>query len=121
MCVGCLFCLLCTHSQGLLAELYADGLSPSAKPRLVNNTVSATARARLYGGGGCLFVTSRVLVIDLLTKRLDPSVVSGFLVANAHRVSGALSPAKEASLCTDQRSKWCCPGVSVSTVGSTIA
>lgn len=35
--------------------------------------------------GGCFFVTSRIFIVDLLDGKVDPSIVAGLLIANAHR------------------------------------
>jgi hypothetical protein len=40
-------------------------------------------RAELFLKGGAWAITYKQLVLDLLTKRLSPSVITGFLVNNA--------------------------------------
>lgn len=56
-------------------------------PRKVTaETVSVANRRDYYLQGGVIFVTSRILVVDMLTKRLPFESVSGILVVNAHRV-----------------------------------
>ena len=47
----------------------------------------------MYLAGGVLFTTSRILVMDLLTKRVPTDFVSGIVVCNAHRVSPSSSEA----------------------------
>ena len=42
-------------------------------------------REALYLGGGVLFITSRILVVDLLKKQCPVDKVAGILVFNAHR------------------------------------
>ena len=42
-------------------------------------------RELLYLKGGVLFVTSRILVVDLLKQQCPTESVSGILVFNAHR------------------------------------
>ena len=42
-------------------------------------------REALYVGGGVLFITSRILVVDLLKKQCPVDKVAGILVFNAHR------------------------------------
>lgn len=42
-------------------------------------------REALYQGGGVLFVTSRILVVDLLKNQCPADKVTGVLVFNAHR------------------------------------
>lgn len=42
-------------------------------------------REQIYLQGGVLFITSRILVVDLLRKYCPVEKVSGILVYNAHR------------------------------------
>jgi DNA excision repair protein ERCC-4 len=41
-------------------------------------------RLDLYLKGGVFSVTYKILVLDLLTKRLSPSIISGLIINNAH-------------------------------------
>jgi hypothetical protein len=51
-------------------------------------------REQLYLRGGVLFITSRILVMDLLRKHCPVEKVSGVLVFNAHRCGDGLVEAK---------------------------
>ena len=42
-------------------------------------------RESVYLRGGVLFVTSRILVVDMLTKRLPIHLVTGIVVYRAHK------------------------------------
>ena len=42
-------------------------------------------RESVYLSGGVLFVTSRILVVDMLTKRLPIHLVTGIVVYRAHK------------------------------------
>lgn len=42
-------------------------------------------RESVYLSGGVLFVTSRILVVDMLTKRLPIHLVTGIVVFRAHK------------------------------------
>lgn len=42
-------------------------------------------RQNVYLQGGVLFITSRILVVDLLTDRVPLDHVTGILVYKAHR------------------------------------
>ena len=42
-------------------------------------------REALYLGGGVLFITSRILVVDLLKGQCPVDKIAGILVFNAHR------------------------------------
>jgi len=57
------------------------------EPADISAEMSVCERLARYAHGGCLFVTTRILVVDLLTQRLPASAVSGVLVCNAHRVT----------------------------------
>ena len=48
-------------------------------------------REALYLGGGVLFITSRILVVDLLKKQCPVDKVAGILVFNAHRYNTSSS------------------------------
>ena len=46
----------------------------------VNNETPAAARAELYRSRSALFMTTRILVVDFLNRRLQPSQVCRFLL-----------------------------------------
>lgn len=54
--------------------------------RITTETHTVAERVETYLKGGCFFVTSRILVVDMLTDRVPIDLVSGLLVYNAHRV-----------------------------------
>lgn len=55
--------------------------------RSITSEQSVAERSDLYRYGGVLAVTSRILVMDLLTGRIPLHLVTGILVTNAHRYS----------------------------------
>ena len=55
-------------------------------PRSVTAEVSTSERELVYLEGGVLFVTSRILVVDLLMERLPAHLVTGVVVWKALRV-----------------------------------
>ncbi|KAJ5166174.1 DNA repair protein rad16 [Penicillium canariense] len=71
-----------------LAEHYAISRTPLARGLKVVNTERATVpmRERIYAEGGILSVTSRILVVDLLSKLLDPEKVTGMIILHADKV-----------------------------------
>ncbi|KUL91940.1 hypothetical protein ZTR_01228 [Talaromyces verruculosus] len=71
-----------------LAEHYAISKSPLARGLKVINTDRATVpmREKTYSQGGILSVTSRILVVDLLSKLLDPEKITGIILLHAERV-----------------------------------
>ena len=73
------------EEQQLLHDLAMSGVS--RLPAVINNECDANERAELYLAGGVLVVTSRILVVDLLSDRVPIEQTTGILVANAHRVS----------------------------------
>ena len=100
------------QKRALLQALAADGGEEApAPPADVTADMSIAERLALYAAGGCLFVTTRILVVDLLTERLPPGAITGaarrgaqaraelltararlplragLLIANAHRVT----------------------------------
>ncbi|KAL1968663.1 hypothetical protein VTN77DRAFT_1489 [Rasamsonia byssochlamydoides] len=71
-----------------LAEHYAISKTPLARGLKVINTDRATVpmREKIYAQGGILSVTSRILVVDLLSKLLDPEKITGMIILHAERV-----------------------------------
>jgi|LauGreDrversion4_2_1035121.scaffolds.fasta_scaffold80188_6 DNA excision repair protein ERCC-4 len=45
-------------------------------------------RLDLYLKGGIFFVTYKILVLDLLSKKLSASIITGLIVNNAHKAGG---------------------------------
>lgn len=58
-------------------------------PLDVSAEVPAADRVAHYAAGRACFVTSRILVVDLLSGRLPPRRVAGLLVLNAQRAADA--------------------------------
>ena len=56
-----------------------------ASPIVLEYIVFTSHREVLYMKGGVLFITSRILVVDLLRKQCPVDKVAGLLVFNAHR------------------------------------
>ncbi|UKZ74043.1 hypothetical protein TrVFT333_001697 [Trichoderma virens FT-333] len=71
-----------------LAEHAAISASPKARGLTVVNTDSQTvgAREKMYAKGGIFSITSRILVVDLLTGLLNPELITGLVVLHADRV-----------------------------------
>jgi len=62
------------QKRSVLQELVAEG---AAGPRDITADMSVSERLACYSAGGSLFVTTRILVVDLLTQRLPPASVTG--------------------------------------------
>ncbi|BFY99533.1 hypothetical protein BsWGS_02573 [Bradybaena similaris] len=65
-------------------QLEKQGISNP--PKVITNEVSAAERQTTYIQGGVLFITSRILVVDLLTDRVPVGHVTGILVYRAHKI-----------------------------------
>ncbi|PNY29057.1 DNA repair protein rad16 [Tolypocladium capitatum] len=70
-----------------LAEHAAVSASPQARGLAVVNTdfQSVGAREKMYAAGGVFSITSRILVVDLLTGLLDPETITGLVLLHADR------------------------------------
>ncbi|XP_074611785.1 DNA repair endonuclease XPF-like isoform X2 [Acropora palmata] len=55
-------------------------------PKVITTEFSSSERESVYLRGGVLFVTSRILVVDMLTKRLPIHLVTGIVVYRAHKI-----------------------------------
>ncbi|PBP19263.1 MUS38-like protein [Diplocarpon rosae] len=71
-----------------LAEHAAISMSPKARGLRVVNTdlMSVGTREKMYSQGGIFSVTSRILVVDLLTSLLNPETITGLVVLHADRI-----------------------------------
>lgn len=71
-----------------LAEQAAISMSSRARGLSVVNTdlMSVGTREKMYSRGGIFSVTSRILVVDLLTNLLDPETITGLVVLHADRI-----------------------------------
>ncbi|CAF0763664.1 unnamed protein product [Brachionus calyciflorus] len=54
--------------------------------KITTETHSQNERSQVYLKGGCFFVTSRILVVDMLTDRIPIDLITGILVYNAHKI-----------------------------------
>lgn len=71
-----------------LAEHAAISMAPMARGLTVVNTdyTNVGAREKMYASGGIFSITSRILVVDLLTGLLNVENITGMLVLHADRV-----------------------------------
>ncbi|KAK4189248.1 putative DNA repair protein rad16 [Podospora australis] len=71
-----------------LAEHAAMSMSPKARGLAVVNTdfTSVGAREKMYSAGGIFSITSRILVVDMLTGLIKPETVTGMVVLHADKV-----------------------------------
>jgi DNA excision repair protein ERCC-4 len=71
-----------------LAEHAAISVAPKARGLTVVNTdfTSVGQREKMYARGGIFSITSRILVVDLLTDLLNPQTITGLVVLHADRI-----------------------------------
>ncbi|XP_024942375.1 DNA repair endonuclease XPF isoform X1 [Cephus cinctus] len=62
-------------------------------PRIITAQFPSNERELMYLEGGVLFVSGRILVVDLLKKRLPIHLVTGMLVYRAHTILNACQEA----------------------------
>ncbi|KFM80672.1 DNA repair endonuclease XPF, partial [Stegodyphus mimosarum] len=55
-------------------------------PRVITSDVSTKDRYEVYMDGGILFVSSRILVVDMLVDRVPIDLVTGIIVYRAHKI-----------------------------------
>ncbi|KAF4149743.1 ERCC4 domain [Phytophthora infestans] len=81
-------CLNANEQAATLRRLVlALGLDRRLLPRVVDARNNLNERQQMYKRGGVFFVTARILVVDLLSNHVDPGLISGLLVNNAHHVT----------------------------------
>ncbi|KAE8450321.1 hypothetical protein EG329_006749 [Mollisiaceae sp. DMI_Dod_QoI] len=71
-----------------LAEHAAISMALKARGLNVVNTdvMSVGTREKMYAQGGIFSITSRILVVDLLTSLLNPETITGLVVLHADRI-----------------------------------
>jgi ERCC4-type nuclease len=83
--------VLCLNTYGkensFKTAILSDGGHPEKLPKVINNEVTPQERIEMYAEGGCYFITTRILIVDLLDQTLDPVRISGLLIYDAHRIS----------------------------------
>lgn len=65
-------------------EMDQDGVKHL--PRNITSDISTSERELVYLEGGVLFITTRILVVDLLMERIPAHLITGILVYRAHRL-----------------------------------
>ena len=71
-----------------LAEHAAISMAPKCRGLSMVNTelMGVGTREKMYANGGIFSITSRILVVDLLTGLLDPETITGMIVLHADHV-----------------------------------
>ncbi|XP_037794294.1 LOW QUALITY PROTEIN: DNA repair endonuclease XPF-like [Penaeus monodon] len=72
------------EEEYVLSQLEGQGVTPI--PRCVTAECPVNERSQIYANGGVLFVTSRILVMDILMERVPVDLVTGVIVWKAHKI-----------------------------------
>eukprot|EP01080_Neovahlkampfia_damariscottae_P001747 gene1747-516_t len=72
--------------QNYIERLRSAGVPQNLIPKIINNEFPQKERRQVYLDGGCLFVTSRILIVDILNHRVPLNLVSGLVICNAHTI-----------------------------------
>lgn len=74
--------------ETIVSLLQSWGTPPALLPTLVTNeSGQAKEREVMYRRGGVFIITSRILIVDLLTNTARPAEIEGILVAHAENVT----------------------------------
>lgn len=76
--------ILRNYEMGLQSQIFGE--VPNL-PSEITSDLPANQRLSLYTSGGIFFITSRILIVDLLTHRLPTTAVAGLVILNAHSLS----------------------------------
>lgn len=69
-------------------NLASMGVPYHLLPKIIDNEFNNKERKSIYLNGGCLFVTSRILIVDILNQeRIPLDLVSGIIVCNCHNLT----------------------------------
>ena len=68
------------HHHHLHARIYFLEKGEAQLPRKVTTDISTTERQSVYLGGGVLFITTRILVVDFLMDRIPAHLITGLMV-----------------------------------------
>ncbi|KAJ7544180.1 hypothetical protein O6H91_09G067800 [Diphasiastrum complanatum] len=91
---GIFFLLSMSDSQRqALREELQEQDSKAELPVEINNEYTGSERLTCYTAGGSFFVTSRILIVDMLNERVPLQRVAGIIVNNAHRITESCAEA----------------------------
>lgn len=72
------------HQDWIVSTLVSSGTSPP--PRVISSEIGVVEREASYLEGGVWFVPTRILVVDLIKKRIPIDLITGFVVWKAHSI-----------------------------------
>ena len=73
-------------SEFIRNGLLRIGVMPENLPKLISGTILVDQRKDILINGGCFFITSRVLLVDLLNEVVNPSDICGLILPNVHKI-----------------------------------
>ncbi len=79
--------------QALREEFLGQDDAVTALPMEINNESTSSERMQFYANGGAFFVTSRILIVDMLNERVPLTKVAGVVVNDVHRLSESCAEA----------------------------
>ncbi|KAL8152206.1 hypothetical protein V2J09_009966 [Rumex salicifolius] len=85
---GTLLVLSASPSQKNSILLHYDSQNPNSNsPKEITSELPVQQRNSLYTSAGIIFITSRILIVDLLTSRIPTSKIAGVIILNAHSLT----------------------------------
>ncbi|XP_013776603.1 DNA repair endonuclease XPF-like [Limulus polyphemus] len=72
------------EEEYFLEQLKIEDVQPA--PKLITSECGVNDRYQVYMQGGTMFVTSRILVVDMLTWRVPIDLITGIIVYKAHKI-----------------------------------
>ncbi|KAL0081166.1 hypothetical protein J3Q64DRAFT_1850905 [Phycomyces blakesleeanus] len=74
------------QNAALREHLMMAGILPDKNLKVIDSDTPAETRRAMYTNSGVFSVTPRILAVDMLLRRVPIPLISGIIVANAHRV-----------------------------------
>lgn len=73
-------------SEFIRNGLLRNGVMPHDLPKLISGTILVDQRKEILTNGGIFFITSRVLLVDLLNEVINPLDICGLFLPNVHKI-----------------------------------
>lgn len=105
------------EEEFFISQLQADNVNPL--PKSITSDCGTKERTDVYLAGGALFVTSRILVVDMLMERVPIDLITGIIVYRAHKTLESCQEAFILRLYRQKNKKGFVKGLSDSAVAFT--
>lgn len=105
------------EEEFFISQLQADNVNPL--PKSITADCGTKERTDVYLTGGVLFVTSRILVVDMLMERVPIDLITGIIVYRAHKTLESCQEAFILRLYRQKNKKGFVKGLSDSAVAFT--